>query len=375
MLFGRGSKKIVILLICVFSLTLAISGCGSDDTATSEETETTEATEDTQATEETETTEAVEVESAADFYDGKTIEFICPYPPGKGYDQYSRLLAPYLEKYTGATVVVRNVEGGGGMRGVNELYRAPADGLVIGIQNGMASVTNALAGIEGVVYELDKFSWIGRVTTNPRVFITKVGGPYGTIEDVINSQDTVRIGATGLGGSTYVDAVVVTEALGLKAEVIHGYDSSGPVEQAIARGDVDAMWGSWSSRRDFVEAGEAQVILQSGEERLSDLPDVPTWFDVADTPRAKEILTVQEGLHAVGRPVAGPPGIPPERLQFLREAFKNAMEDPDLIADAEEAQRPLNYASAEKIEEIAVGVSQMKPDIEEIFVKAIKGDI
>src|SRR5680860_1384108 len=282
MLFGRGSKKIVILLICVFSLTLAISGCGSDDTVTSEETETTEATEDTQATEETETTEAVEVESAADFYDGKTIEFICPYPPGKGYDQYSRLLAPYLEKYTGAT---------------------------------------------------------------------------------------------GLGGSTYVDAVVVTEALGLKAEVIHGYDSSGPVEQAIARGDVDAMWGSWSSRRDFVEAGEAQVILQSGEERLSDLPDVPTWFDVADTPRAKEILTVQEGLHAVGRPVAGPPGIPPERLQFLREAFKNAMEDPDLIADAEEAQRPLNYASAEKIEEIAVGVSQMKPDIEEIFVKAIKGDI
>ena len=39
---------------------------------------------------------------AAAFYDGKTIKFIVPYKAGGGYDTYSRLLAPALEKHTGA---------------------------------------------------------------------------------------------------------------------------------------------------------------------------------------------------------------------------------------------------------------------------------
>jgi len=367
--------RLGILLVLVISLALVVSSCGSDDTSGTEETGTTQETEATEDTETTEATEATEESGAEDFYAGNTIEYIVPYDPGGGYDTYSRLIAPYLEKYTGATVVVKNVPGSGGLRGVNEVYRAPGDGTVIGIQNGSGSVTNALAEIEGVVYELDKFSWVGRVATTTRILPTKIDGPYGTIEDVMNSEETVRIGATGLGGDTYVDAVITVEALELPAEVIHGYDSSGPVRQAIARGDVDTMWISWGSGRDFVESGEAQVVLQSGEERLPELPDVPTWFEVVETERGEEILTALEGLHAVGRVVAGPPGIPKDRLEYLREAFKKSIEDPDFIAEAEEAERPLNYAAGAKIEEIVVGVSQMKPDIEEIFVKAIKGDI
>ena len=37
-------------------------------------------------------------EDAADYYKGKTMEFIVPYAPGGGYDTYARMLAPFMEK-------------------------------------------------------------------------------------------------------------------------------------------------------------------------------------------------------------------------------------------------------------------------------------
>jgi hypothetical protein len=43
---------------------------------------------------------------------------------GGGYDTYARLLAPYIEKYLGCTIVVDNVTGAGGDVGRNKLWNA-----------------------------------------------------------------------------------------------------------------------------------------------------------------------------------------------------------------------------------------------------------
>ncbi|MCL6592696.1 MAG: hypothetical protein K6T31_01850, partial [Alicyclobacillus sp.] len=50
------------------------------------------------------------------FYQGKTLQIIVPYAPGGGYDQWARLLAPYLQKSLHlAKVEVVNAPGGGGL--------------------------------------------------------------------------------------------------------------------------------------------------------------------------------------------------------------------------------------------------------------------
>ena len=97
--------------------------------------------------------------SAAAFYKGKNLMLVVPYKPGGGYDLWCRLFAPYLAKYTGARVIVKNIPGAGGMVGVNEVYNARANGLTINIQNAVASVTNQLAEVKGVRYDLVKYSW------------------------------------------------------------------------------------------------------------------------------------------------------------------------------------------------------------------------
>src|SRR5436190_3404573 len=66
--------------------------------------------------------------SGASFYQGKTLKFIVPYAPGGGYDQWPRVLEPYLKKYLGvASIQIMNVAGGGGLIGTSQVYHAKAD--------------------------------------------------------------------------------------------------------------------------------------------------------------------------------------------------------------------------------------------------------
>src|SRR6186713_773334 len=75
--------------------------------------------------------QAQEAEKA--FYAGKTVRMIVGSGVGGGYDIFSRLIAPYLSKTLGTTVIVENVPGAGGLVALNKLYMAPPDGLQISL--------------------------------------------------------------------------------------------------------------------------------------------------------------------------------------------------------------------------------------------------
>jgi hypothetical protein len=51
----------------------------------------------------------------------------------------------------------------------------------------------------------------------------------------------------------------------------------------------------------------------------------------------------------IGRPILGPPGIPPERVKILRRAFDAVMRDPAFLADAAKMKLNINPAAREKL--------------------------
>ena len=316
---------------------------------------------------------------AAAFYDGRAVKWIIPYSPGGGYDEYGRLIAPYLEKYTGARVDILNLPGAGGMRGANELYNSPTDGLTIGLINGSALVMNELAGMKGADYKIADFEYLGRIVADRRVLVISLDSGYADFAALWDAGNKVKIGATGLGGSTYVDAVIVNQAFGIDLDIIHGFDSSSVVRQSMLRGNIVGTWGSWGSALDAVDQGRDKIILQSGKTRAADLPDVPLAYDMVDRTddpeRATAILDAWEALHAVGRPVAAPPGTNPERVQFLIDAFEQALNDPELRAEAERTKRPIHHVRGEEMRQIVIDSMVMPDEVRQIFVRAIVGEI
>lgn len=314
-------------------------------------------------------------QDAASFYKGKNLTLIVPNKPGGGYDAYSRLLAPYLSKYTGANVVVKNLPGAGGLLSVNTVYSARPNGLTINIQNTMASVTNQLVELKGVQYDLLKYSWIGRVTTDRRVLAMRKGASVKTVQELIRSSP-IKIGATGVGGSTYVDAVITKEALNLPIEVVHGYDSSSEVDLGMLRGEIEGTYGSYNSRLSMVKAGEQFIILQSGNKRSPLLQDVPTWFEAVTSDRSKKLLSVLNALHETGRSLSTTPGVAPERVAFLRNAFDKTMNDPKFIKEAEKGKKDLDYLSGQEIEQLIKTILDIDdPEVKKTFVRAVKGEI
>ncbi len=318
-------------------------------------------------------------QSPAEFYKDNVIKWIVPYDPGGGYDDYSRMIAPYLEKHTGARVDIVNMPGSGGMKGAVEIFNSPSDGTYVGIINGSAMVTNQLAEIEGANYKVGDYSYLGRIVSDPRVFVVAANSGIDDFEDMQSDGETAVVGATGLGGSTYVDAVIIGDVFGIDQKVVHGFDRSGDIRTAMLRGDVDAMWGSLGSALKGIESGDHKVILHAEKEDRPELAGAPSIYDVAqqteNPERSLKILRSWEALNAVGRPVAGPPGIPEDRLAFLQDAFMKAVNDPEFVATAAESGRDLLPATGAEMSEIAKAATELEDDIKALFVRAIRGEI
>lgn len=318
-------------------------------------------------------------ETAAEFYEGKNVKFIVPYKPGGGYDEYARLIGPFMEKYTGARFDVVNMPGAGGMKGANEIFNSPSDGLTVGIINGSAMVTNELAGIEGASYKVADYNFLGRVVADQRVLAVSTKSGIDSYEDILNADSPVLLGATGLGGSTYVDAVVVGSVMDNNQKVIHGFNSSSDVRQALLRGDIQGMWGSWGSARKGVAAGDFKIVTHSERDGSENTPGVPSVFDFVDQTddpaKAEEILVAWDALSAVGRPVATPPNVPEDRVAFLREAFAKTIQDPEFLEKAKQAKRAINYRDGAAMAELAKSSTDLKPEIRKLFVSAIKGEL
>jgi tripartite-type tricarboxylate transporter receptor subunit TctC len=147
----------------------------------------------------------------------------------------------------------------------------------------------------------------------------------------------------------------------------------------MLRGNIAGTWGSWGSAEDGVDSGLEYVVLQSGKDRLPDLADVPTVFEFADQTddpaRTRAILTAWDALIEVGRSVAAPPETPADKVAFLREAFNKSLHDPDLLATSQKAGRPIDYAAGDEIGRITRDAIQMPPEIEQLFINAIKGQL
>lgn len=113
---------------------------------------------------------------------------------------------------------------------------------------------------------------------------------------------------------------------------------------------------------------------------LDVLLDVPTAFEILDKTnnpeRATAILEVWDSLNAVGRPLAVPPGVPEERLDFLQEAFDKVMADERFKAEAKQSERDLLYASGEEMLKIAISATKIEDEeVKQIIINAIKGEL
>ncbi len=95
-----------------------------------------------------------------------------------------------------------------------------------------------------------------------------------------------------------------------------------------------------------------QPFAVLSRERSPLMPDVPTFFELADlTPEQAWWIDYSDALFGLGRALVTTPDVPADRLTFLQQAVREVLTDPAVIAEATAAKRPLSYLSPEAVKQ------------------------
>src|SRR5690349_15567901 len=158
-------------------------------------------------------------QTGADFFKGKTVNYIIATAPGGGYDLYGRLVSEYMQKHLpGSTFVPRNMPGAGHIIGANFLYASKPDGLTIGTFN-TGLIYNQLVGVDALKADLTKMSWIGKASTDPRAIVISTNSPIKTFGDLQKAKDVV-FSTSGVGSAGYAETKVLSDMLGLPIRLL-----------------------------------------------------------------------------------------------------------------------------------------------------------
>lgn len=292
----------------------------------------------------------------AEFYKGKTVTYIVATAAGAGYDFHGRLVSEYLQRnLPGSTFVVKNMPGAGHVIGANYIYASKPDGLTVGTFN-TGLIYNQLTGLQSIRFDLGKYSWIGKGEEETRVFLTTTQSGLKTFADLKKAK--IKIPVSGVGTAAYVESRLIVEALGLDFEIIPGYTTT-EEHLALRRGEVQGAAGGRTSYQPFVDQGHGQFVFQIGGRRL----DLPLASDFVSDPGTNSVMDLIGTTAQMGRFTAGPPNIPAERLEALRDAYKKALEDPELRERSAKAGRPIVPLYGEEVAERVRKTLQQPPEI------------
>ncbi|MEX0841131.1 MAG: tripartite tricarboxylate transporter substrate-binding protein [Xanthobacteraceae bacterium] len=308
---------------------------------------------------------------AADFYAGKTIEFVVGADVGGGYDTYARAIAKHLPKHIpgNPAVIVKNLPGAGSGKAATYLATtAPQDGTSIGAIFPGAVVGPLLDDRSKAQYDPTKFHYLATADSGTRVCATFATSKVKTFADA-QKQKTI-LGASAAGGSTRDYANMLRKAAGAQFELVTGYKGTAEINLAVERGEVDGLCGwDWASlkaqKSDWLRDGKLNILVQTALEPEPDLvkrgvPDVWKFVAKEDDKKAVELVVSQQ---VFGRPYIAPPGTPAAQVKILRDGFEATLKDKELLADAERAKIDINLLPGAKVQEVVAKVYASPPAV------------
>jgi tripartite-type tricarboxylate transporter receptor subunit TctC len=268
-----------------------------------------------------------QAENPANFYKGKTIEIIVCSSPGATSDLVARVIAPYLSRDTGATVLVSNRAGAGGIEGTNYLYNSNPDGLTLGMAFSTKFVSSKVLDDPAAMYEIDKFSYIMSIGRAFSCFFTSPEGPYQSIAD-LRAARGLKIGGAATSGYITLGGLTVIKVLGLDAKVITGFQGESERSLAVKRGDTVGHVSQITGVQSYIDAGMLKPMFMLATERDPIAPDVPAITELVNlSGEDLRLINLWESGLASFNLFFGPPGIPEDKLAFLHNLVNKWIQD------------------------------------------------
>jgi tripartite-type tricarboxylate transporter receptor subunit TctC len=240
----------------------------------------------------------------AQVYPARPVRIVVPFPPGAATDILGRLVAQKLQESWGQSVVVDNKPGAGSIVGAEMVAKAPADGYTIFMGHIGTHGANPALYAKLPYDPVRDFAPVTLLVTIPNLVAVHPAVPVASVRELIDlakaKPGTLNVGSPGISTSAHLMIALFRSLTG--ADMTHvPFKGSAAAMQAIAAGEVQAVFDTVTSVMPQARAGRVKVLAITSKERSAAAPDIPplaesgvagfdvaTWFALfvpAGTPR------------------------------------------------------------------------------------------
>ena len=261
--------------------------------------------------------------AAAQTYPSRPIRIVVPVQPGGSADTLARLLAEQIGKAQGATVVIENRPGAGGIIGTEVVARASPDGTTLLIAPS-GFLTNP--HLRKVNYDpLTSFEPICKLVSAPLVFVVSSTSPFHALTDLIDAArakpGTVTMAASGPATLFHIAVEMLKRTANVNMTYVP-YPGGAPAITALLGNHVTSVFTDYATAGEQMKADRLRALATASRSRIEALPDLPT---VAEFGYADYDIDSWLGVVAPAR-------IPGETLTRITAWFTAALQAPEVKA-------------------------------------------
>ena len=302
------------------------------------------------------------------FYKGKTIQMLIGYPAGGTYDLYARVIARHLGKHVPGNphVVPMNMPGAGTLNATSHVYSvAPQNGTAIVATASSMPFQPMFQKID-VPFDAAKANWLPTPAGFTALMIVWHKVPVQTFED-LRQRETI-MGTISPGSTPHFVAVVLNNVLGSKIKPITGHPNMNSNLLAMERGELEGYTTVPPSaiERTYRHQWENKLyrpILQIGSKKNKGLDHVPLARDLTTNDADRMIIDMAAAPLTLGYPYMMGPGVPPERVTAMREAYMKVFADPAFIAEATKATLEIDPMDGEAVQRFIANAYAAPEDV------------
>lgn len=255
----------------------------------------------------------------ADDYPNKPIQLLVPFAPGGTTDIVARVVSEPLTKILGQPVIVVNRPGGGGVVGANEVAKANPDGYILGIGTVSTTAANPAINPKTPYNPITDFSPITNIAATPNIIAVHPSFPAkdykGFVAELKKNPTKYSYASSGTGGIGHLQMELFKSIA--KVSITHiPYKGAGPALNDVVAGQVPVIFDNMPSALPFVLDNRLVPIVVAAPNRISALPNTPTFHEVGADPVNR--------MAYYG--IVGPKGLSKDIVNKINAALKQAVE-------------------------------------------------
>ncbi|MCB8887853.1 Bug family tripartite tricarboxylate transporter substrate binding protein [Vreelandella malpeensis] len=253
------------------------------------------------------------------------VRIVVPFAPGGTSDILARYIAPELSDAIGQPVIVENKAGAGGNIGADFVAKADPNGHTL-LLSDLTALLAAPSVLPSVAYDIENdLAPVTMVSYSPYVLGVSQNNDFSSFDELVafsrENPGQLSMATSGVGANNHITTERLIQDQDLDWTVI-AYRGGSDATRAVVSGESDMLLNGTTASLPFVLSGQMNALAVTGEERLDELPDVPTFRE----------LGLPGDLDGTYQGILVTAGSPPEIVERLQTELATVLANEEIRA-------------------------------------------